>query len=56
MYNFLLQNNNIIFFNLKKKKIKIQSNIISYKKTQSSYKFLEITGLKKNNISLLNKF
>lgn len=56
MYNIYSKFNNIIFINLTKKKIKVQSYLISWKKTQFFFSFFEINGLKKNNISLTQKF
>jgi len=47
---------NIIFLHLKKQKLKVQAYIISFKKLQFFFNYLEINGLKTINISSSKKF
>jgi hypothetical protein len=56
MLNNYFKYNNIIFLNLTKQKLKIQSYLISWKKNQFFFNYFEINGLKKNSISLSKKF
>jgi hypothetical protein len=51
---YISYNRNFIFFNLKKQKLKVHSFVISNKKYQNNRSTLEITGFKKDNVSIIS--